>query len=63
MATYLPSLKPPKEDEQDIRNTAGEVKTNSEATFSNRPFHKDKQVLDVQLEHIYHSSVQARDVV
>ena len=28
-ATYIPSLKPSKSDEQAIRDTAGEVRTNS----------------------------------
>ena len=31
--------------------------------FSCGPLHMDKQVLDVQLEHIYNSSVQKQDVV
>ena len=34
MATYLPSYKPSKENEQEMLGTAGEVKTNSQVMSS-----------------------------
>ena len=37
MVTYLPSQKTSKLDEQDLRGTAGEVRTNSKVTFFNGP--------------------------
>ena len=49
MATYLPFLKTSTLDEQDMRDTAGELRTNSKATFSYEPLHMDEQVLDNQL--------------
>ena len=62
-ATYLPSLKPSKSDKQDMRDTTGEVRTNSQATFSNGSLQTDEQALDGQIEHIYNCSVQKQDVV
>ena len=47
----------PRSDEQDMRDTAGEVKTNLLVIFSCVPYHTDEQVLDDQIEHIYNSSV------
>ena len=44
-------------------DTAGEVKMNSYAKFSDRPLHTDMQVLDDQQELIYDSSVQTQDIV
>ena len=35
--TDIPSLKPSKQDEQDMRNTAGKARTNSLVTFSYWP--------------------------
>ena len=63
MATHLPSQKPFKLDEQDMRVTAREVRTNSQGTFSCRPFHTEKHVLDNQLELIYNTSVRIYDVI
>ena len=51
------------EDEQDIWDTAGEVRLNSLTTFSNGSLHTDMQVLDDQQEPLYNSSVWIRDVV
>ena len=60
MATYLPSLKLSKYDEQDMQDTAREVRMNSQATFS---LHMDVKVLDNQLEPMYNSSIRTKDVV
>ena len=46
-----------------MRDTAGEVKTNSLATFSFGPLHTDAQVLDGQLELIYNSFIGTQAVV
>ena len=46
-----------------MRDAAGEVRTNSQTTFSNGPLHTDEQVLDDQLELIYNSSVRTQNVV
>ena len=46
-----------------MQDIAGEVRTNSLATFSSEPLHTDLQVLDDQLEPIYKSSVRTQDVV
>ena len=62
-ATNLLSLKPFKSDEQDMRDTAGEVRTNSWLTFSCGSLHTYEQVLDGQIEHIYKNSVRTQDVV
>ena len=58
MATYLLSLKLSKLDEQDMWDTAGEVRTNLWATFSYGPPNIGKK-----LELIYNSSVRTWDVV
>ena len=39
-----------------MQDTAGEVRMNSEATFSNGPLHKNEPKLDDQLESINNSS-------
>ena len=56
----LPISKTIQKDEQDMQDTAGEVRTNS---FSNGPLQTDVQVLDHQLELIYNSSVRTQYVV
>ena len=40
-----------------MQDTAGEERTSSKATFSCGPFYTGEQVLDVQIEFIYNSSV------
>ena len=45
-----------------MQNTAGEVMTNSLATYSCGPHHMDEQWKEDQLEPIYNSSVPIRDV-
>ena len=59
-ATYHPSRKLSKLDEQDMRDTAGEVGMDSWVMYSCRPFHMDVQRQDVQLEPTYSSSVPIR---
>ena len=54
MATYHSSQKLSKFDEPD---TAGEVGTNSQVTYSGGPFRMDKQRQDDHLEPTYNSSV------
>ena len=49
-ATYLSSHKPSKKDEQDLRSTAGEIKTKTTATFSHEPLHMAVPVLVGQQE-------------
>ena len=61
-ATYHPSRKLSKIDESDIRNTAGEVGTNSKVTYSCGPPHIDEQRQDNQLEPTYNSAVPIPDV-
>ena len=61
MATYHPSQKLSTLDEPDMRDTAGEVGTNSLVTYSCGPPHMDKQRQDDQLEPIYNSSVPIQD--
>ena len=46
MATYHPSQKPSKLEEQDMQDTPREVRMNSLATFSHGPLHTDVQVLN-----------------
>ena len=46
-----------------MRDITGEVKMNSEPTFSYGPLYTNVQVLDDQLELIYNSSVHTQDVV
>ena len=58
MHIYLPSLKPSKLDEQDVRYTVGEVRANSYATFTNEPLHTDMHVLAVQQGLMYNSFVR-----
>ena len=55
-ATYLPSLKPFKLDEQGMLDTPGKVRVNSSTTFSSG-LHMDEQVLDDQLGLIYNDCV------
>ena len=45
-----------------MRDAAGEVRTNSEVTYSCGPLHMDKQSQDDQLEPTYSSSVPIQDV-
>ena len=61
-ATCHPSLKPSKSDEQDLLDTAGEVRINSSATYSSASLHTDEQLLGDQLELMYSSSVRRQDV-
>ena len=61
-ATNLLSQKPSKLDEQDTWDTAREVRTNSQATFSYGSLHMDVQVLDDLFEVIYNSSVRTQGV-
>ena len=44
-------------------DTAAEVKTDSNAIFSNGPLHMDEQVLNDQQEFIQNTSVWTQDVV
>ena len=62
-ATYFPSLKPTKQNEEDMQNTAGESRTNSEVTFSYGLFHMVVPVLADQQELTYNSSVETQGVV
>ena len=45
-----------------MQNTAGEVGTNSKATYSCGPLHVDEQRQEDQLEPIYNSSVPIQDL-
>ena len=45
-----------------MRDTAGEVRTNSLVMYSCGPLHRDEQRQDNQLEPIYSSSVLIQDV-
>ena len=60
-ATYHPSQKLPKLDEEDMQDTVGEVKSNSvgevRTIYSCGPLHMDEQRQDDQVEPIYNSSV------
>ena len=62
IATYNPSQKLSKLDELDMRDTTGEVGTNSEATYYNETLHMDEQRQDDHLEPIYNRSVPIQDV-
>ena len=62
MATYYSSQKLTKLDEPDMQDTAGEVRTNSLATYSCGSRHMDEQKQHSQLEPMYHSSVPIQDV-
>ena len=55
MTTYHASRKLSKLDEEDMRDTAGEVRTNSLAIYSRGHLHMDEQRLDDQLVSIYNS--------
>ena len=57
------ALLSPKLDEPDVRDTAGEVGTNSYVTYSRGPLNIDEQRQDDQLEPTYNSSVPMQDVV
>ena len=57
-----PSEKVSKLDEPDMRDTAGEVGTNSWVTYICGPLHMDEQRQDDQLEPTYNSSVLIQDV-
>ena len=61
--TYHPSRKISKLDEPDMRDTAGEVGTNSLVTYSCGPLHIDEQRQNDLLEPTYNSSVLIRDVI
>ena len=63
MAICLPSHKPTKSDEQDMRGTAREVKTNSKATIYYGLLHKDAPVLADQQRLTYISSVRILDAI
>ena len=56
MATYFPSQKPSKLDEQNMQDTAGEIGK----MFSYGPLHTGQ--VDDQLKLIYNSSVRTQDV-
>ena len=56
---HLPPIsKTIKLDEQDIGDTAGEIRTNSKAMYSYGPLHMDVHVLNDNLELFYNSSVR-----
>ena len=46
-----------------MRDIAGEIRTNSYATFSYGPLHMDEQILNNQQEPIHKSSIRRQDVV
>ena len=46
-----------------MQDTAGEVRTNSLATFSYGPLHTDERGLDEQLDSIYYGPVRPQDVL
>ena len=56
-ATYHPSWKVTKLEKLDMRDTAGEVRTNSWVMYSCGPLNMDEQRQDDQLEPTYNSSV------
>ena len=56
------SRKLSKVDEPDVRDTAGEVRTNSLAIYSGGPLHMDAQKQDDQLEPINNNSVPIQDI-
>ena len=57
-----PIMKTIQLDEPDMRDTAGEVGMNSQATYSCGPLHMGEQRQDDQLEPIYSSFVPIQDV-
>ena len=58
MATYHPSRKLSKLNEPDMRDTAGEVRTNTPVVYSCGSLQMDEQRQDDQLEPTYSSSVR-----
>ena len=46
-----------------MRGTAGEVRTNALATFSDGTLHMDGQEFDGKLDLFYNSSLRTQDVV
>ena len=50
-------------DEQDMRDNAGEVRTNLKVTLSYGPFHTEEHMLDEQPDLICNSSVRTPDIV
>ena len=61
-ATYHPARKLSKLDEQDMRDTAGKVRTSSKAIYLCGPLHMDEERHGNKLESIYSSSVPIQDV-
>ena len=61
-ATNLPSRKPSKLDEPDMRDTVGEVRANSYTMYSYGPLHMDEKTLNDQLKPINNRSVLIQDV-
>ena len=45
-----------------MRDTAGELGTNSQVTYSRGPPHMDEQKQDDQLEHIYNSAMPRQEI-
>ena len=63
MHGHLPPIaKTIKLSEPDMRDTAGEVGTNSKVTYFRGPLHMDEQRKDDKLEPTYNSSVTIQDV-
>ena len=62
MATYQPLRKLSNLDEPEMRDTAGEVGTNSYVAYSCGPLHMDEQRQNDPLEPIHNSSVPIQDV-
>ena len=60
--TYHPSQKISRFDEKDMRDTAGEVRTNSKVMYSCGNLHTDEQGLGDKLEPIYNNLVLIQDV-
>ena len=61
-ATYHPSRKLSKLDELDMRDTAGEVRTNSEGMYCGGRLHMDERRQDDQPESLHNSFVPIQDV-
>ena len=59
---HLPPITKTKLDEPDMQNSAREVRTSSQLTFSCGPFHMDEQKQYDQLEPTYNSSVPIQDI-
>ena len=60
--TYHPSRKLSKLEEPDMRDTAGEVRANSQVMYSCGLLHMDEQRQNDQQEPMYHSSVSIQEV-